>query len=317
MLISQVIGPRRSEIVSAPDPIPSSSQVVIDVLACGVCTSDRTPWREHGTPEAPVRLGHETVGRISAVGDPGGRWSVGEVVTGLGGDGFATKVALDADSILRVPAGFAPQHVIGEPLADLEEALSRSGIRPGDRVAVVGLGFMGLGLVQLAAARLPGLLVAVDPNPAARERALALGAHEAYHPDELPPEFASASGRREQRMDVVVEAAGVTSALVTSSTLVRPYGTVCIVGYHHTGDAPMDMELWYKGATIVNGFSPARPRTLRAMADGLAMIADGRFSYLPLITHTFDLADIDQAYELMEARPADFVKGVVLFPDHG
>lgn len=315
MLISQVIGPRRSEIVSAPDPIPTPSQVVIDVLACGVCTSDRTPWREQGTPDAPVRLGHETVGRISAVGDPHGRWSVGEVVTGLGGDGFATKVTLGADSILRVPAGFAPEHVIGEPLADLEEALSRTGIRPGDRVAVVGLGFMGLGLVQLAAARLPGLLVAVDPNPAARARALALGAHEAHRPDELPAAFTSATGDREQRMDVVIEAAGATSALATSSSLVRPYGTVCIVGYHHTGDAPMDMELWHKGTTIVNGFSPSRPRTLRAMADGLAMIADGRFSYRPLITHTFALEDVDQAYELMETRPSDFVKGVVVFPE--
>ncbi|MFJ4174666.1 zinc-binding dehydrogenase [Microbacterium sp. NPDC089696] len=317
MLISQVIGPRRSEIVTAPDPVPGASQVVIDVLACGVCTSDRTPWREHGSRATPVRLGHETVGRISSVGDAAGRWSVGEVVTGLGGDGFATRVALDADSILRVPAGFAPEHVIGEPLADLEEALSRSGIRPGDRVAVVGLGFMGLGLIQLAAARLPGLLVAVDPNPAARARALALGAHEAHHPDELPEEFVGASGRREQRMDVVVEAAGATPALATASALVRPYGTVCVVGYHHTGDAPMDMELWYKGATIVNGFSPQRPRTLRAMADGLAMIADGRFSYRPLVTHTFALEDVDRAYELMEERPSDFVKGVVVLPDRG
>ncbi|NJI21366.1 hypothetical protein HBJ00_22405, partial [Aeromonas veronii] len=100
-----------------------------------------------------------------------------------------------------------------------------------------------------------------------------------------------------------------------ASSLVRPYGTVCIVGYHHTGDAPMDMELWYKGVTVVNGFSPERPRTLRAMAAGLAMIADGRFSYRPLITHTFALEDVDRAYELMEERPAGFVKGVVVFPE--
>ena len=115
MLISQVVGPRTSEIIEAADPVPSPSQVVIDVLACGVCTSDRTPWREHGSPDSPVRLGHETVGRVSAIGDPQGRWRTGEIVTGLGGDGFASKVALEADSILRVPAGFAPEHVIGEP----------------------------------------------------------------------------------------------------------------------------------------------------------------------------------------------------------
>jgi threonine dehydrogenase-like Zn-dependent dehydrogenase len=235
----------------------------------------------------------------------------------LGGDGFASKVALDADSILRVPAGFEPEHVIGEPLADLEEALSRTSISPGSRVAVVGLGFMGLGLVQLAATRLPALLVAVDPNPAARARALSLGAHEAHHPDELPEAFISSSGQRELRMDVVVEAAGVTSALATASSLVRPYGTVCVVGYHHSGDAPMDMNLWYKGVTIVNGFSPSRPRTLKAMADGLAMVADGRFSYRPLITHTFSLDQVDEAFALMDERPEGFVKGVVTFPEQG
>lgn len=312
MFISQVVGPRRSEVIEMPDPDPKAHEVVIDVLACGVCTSDRAPWRGQGTPDSPIRLGHETVGRVSAVGDNSTRWRVGDIVTGLGGDGFATKVVLDADAILPVPAGLPVEHVIGEPLADLEEAISRSGIRPGDRVAVVGLGFMGLGLVQLAATRLPGLIVGVDPNPESRERALALGAHEAYDPAALPAEFTSGSAR-ELRMDVVIEAAGVTSALETSSSLVRPYGTVCVVGYHHSGTAPMDMELWYKGATIVNGFSPHRPRTMRAMADGLRLIAERRFTYAPLITHRFGLDGVDAAFELMESRPADFVKSVVLF----
>jgi len=311
MLISQVIGPRRSEIIEAPDPAPAAGEVVVDVLACGVCTSDRTPWQELATPGSPIRLGHETVGRVSAVGSHAGRWHEGDIVTGLGGDGFATKVALDADAILPVPTGLAPELVIGEPVADLEEAISRCGIRPGDSVAVVGLGFMGLGLVQLAAARLPGLIVGIDPRPAARERARRLGAHEVYDPSDLPPELTS-GGAREQRMNVVLEATGVTSALATSSLVVRPYGTVCVVGYHHSGTAPMDMELWYKGATIVNGFSPHRPRTMRAMGDALRMITDHRFSYEPLITHRFGLDGVDRAFELMEERPTGFVKGVIL-----
>jgi L-iditol 2-dehydrogenase len=313
VLVSQVVGPRRSEIVELDDPIPEAREVVVDVLASGVCTSDRTPWRELASAEKPIRLGHELVGRVSAVGAGGSAWRVGDVVTGLGGNGFATKAIMDADSILPVPAGFPVEHVIGEPLADLEEALSRTPVTRGSRVAIVGLGFMGLGLLQLTKSRIPGLVVAVDPNAAARARALDLGADEAYHPDELPTKYTEQLAGGEQRMDVVLEAAGVTSALEVSASLVRNYGTVCVVGYHHSGTAPMDMNLWYKGVTIVNGFSPVRARTVHAMADGLDLIARRQFSYAPLITHRFGLDGVDAAFELMESRADDFVKSVILF----
>ncbi|GAB3597744.1 alcohol dehydrogenase catalytic domain-containing protein [Microbacterium tumbae] len=311
MLVSQVVGPRRSTLVELADAVPGPRQVVLDILASGVCTSDRTAWSDHDPASAPTRLGHENVGRVSAVGSEAGRWQVGDVVTGLGGEGFATKAVFDADALVPLPAGIAPEHALGEPLAVLEEAISRAGIRPGDRVAVVGLGFMGLGLLQLAALRLPSLLVGIDPRPGNDALALRLGAHEVHRPDALPAEFTS-GGARELRFDVVIEAAGVTSALATSSQVVRPYGTVCVVGYHHSGDAPMDMELWYKGATVVNGFSPHRPRTLRAMRDGIRMIADRTFSYDALITHRFGLDEVDAAFELMHAHPAGFVKSVIV-----
>jgi threonine dehydrogenase-like Zn-dependent dehydrogenase len=314
VLVSQVVAPRRSEIVEMDDPLPGADEVVIDVLASGVCTSDRKPWRELATPESPIRLGHETVGRVSAVGSETSVWHLGDIVTGLGGNGFATKALMDADSILPVPTGLPFEHVIGEPIADLEEAISRTPLHVGDRVAIVGLGFMGLGLLQLARYRIPSLIVAVDPSPAARRRAIELGADEAFHPDELPAAYTGDGGRSgEQRMDVVLEAAGITSALEISSALVRNYGTVCVVGYHHSGTAPMDMSLWYKGATIVNGFSPVRKRTIKAMANGLDLIAHRQFSYAPLITHRFGLEGIDDAFELMESRADDFVKSVILF----
>lgn len=313
MLVSQVIGPRRSEIIELPDPTPGAAEVVIQVLASGVCTSDRTPWRELATPESPIRLGHEMVGRIVDVGRSASAWHVGDLVTGFGGNGFATRALMDADSILPVPTGLPLQHVIGEPLADLEEAVSRTSLGVGDRVAIVGLGFMGLGLVQLARHRIPSFILAIDPSPAARQRALDLGADAAYHPDELPAEYISESASGEQRMDVVLEAAGVTSALEVSASLVRPYGTVCVIGYHHSGTAPMDMNLWYKGATIVNGFSPLRRRTMAAMTAGLDLIESRQFSYAPLITHTFGLDGVDAAFELMESRSDDFVKSVILF----
>ena len=262
-------------------------------------------------------LGHEITGEVIAAGRDARGWSPGDLVTGLGGRGFASLAVLDADRVLPVPAGIDPALALGEPVADLAEALSRTGMAAGRRVAVVGLGFMGLGLVQLVRDQAPGLLVGVDPVPAARERALRLGADLAFAPDEVPAEFgraaATAPGRAEdRRVDIVLEATGVTAGLKTAAGLVRPYGTLCVVGYHHTGDAMMDMDLWYKGATIVNGFCPDQTRLMRAMRDALDLIATHRFSYAPLVTHRFGLDEVDQAFALMDARADTFVKAVLI-----
>jgi len=311
--ISQLIGPRTSAVVDAEDPVPGDDQVLVEVLACGVCTSDLGPWLAHEQTAPPVRLGHEVVGRVVATGRDAGRWSSGDLVTGLGGEGFATLAAMDADALLPVPVGIEPAHAIGEPVADLEEALSRTGIRAGDRVAVAGLGFMGLGLIQLAKRHAPGLLVGVDPNPARRQRALALGADLVFAPDELPEEYRAGTGKAaEARLDIVLEATGTTAGLKTAGSLVRPFGTLCVVGYHHTGDAMLDMDLWYKAVTVVNGFCPDRRRLMVAMREAMDLIAQRRFSYAPLVTHRFGLDDVDDAFRTMHESGPDFVKGVLV-----
>jgi L-iditol 2-dehydrogenase len=339
MKISQIIGPRTSQVVEVADPVPGNGQVLVKVVASGVCTSDLPVWRSGGGDRAPVLLGHEIVGEVVAGGRPSdGRpvngwprgWSPGDLVTGLGGQGFASLAVLDADRILPVPAGIDPALALGEPVADLAEALSRArsvavgtdgccaggalGALPaGTTVAVVGLGFMGLGLVQLVRDQAPGLLIGVDPLPAARSRALDLGADLVFAPDEVPAEFRGAVDRaHDRRVDIVLEATGVTPGLKTAGALVRPYGTLCVVGYHHAGDAMMDMDLWYKAVTIVNGFCPDQPRLMRAMREALDLIARHRFSYAPLVTHRFGLDGADQAFALMDARADGFVKAVLI-----
>lgn len=321
MLISRVVAARTSRIEEAPTPEPRPGQVLVEIVASGVCTSDLSPWLcGPGEGDDPIELGHEITGRVIAAGSASSRWREGELVTGLGGPGFATHALLEDDLLLSVPAGIEPAHAIGEPIATLEEAISRTPLAPGSRVAIVGLGFMGLGLLQLARALAPRTIIAVDPNPEARERAIALGATVALHPDEVAAFADSAGGAgasgagpagADPRADVVLEATGVTPGLATASLLVRPFGTLCVVGYHHAGTAPFDMDLWYKGATVVNGFCPDHPRVMRAMSDALGQVASRAFTFAPLVTHRFPLDGVDEAYELMAQREAGFVKAVV------
>jgi (R,R)-butanediol dehydrogenase/meso-butanediol dehydrogenase/diacetyl reductase len=314
MLISRVVAARTSRIEERPTPEPAPGQVLVEVVASGVCTSDLAPWlRGPGEGASPIELGHEISGRVVSTGSSASRWNVGELVTGLGGPGFASHALLQEDLVLPVPAGIEPAHAIGEPIATLEEAISRTPMTPGARVAVVGLGFMGLGLLQLTRSRAPRTIIAVDPNPEARERALALGASVALHPDEVAAFVAGEpeAGSPDPRADVVLEATGVTPGLATASPLVRPFGTLCVVGYHHAGTAPFDMELWYKGATVVNGFCPDHPRVMRAMEEALHQVATRAFTFAPLVTHRFGLDGVDEAYALMADRASGFVKAVI------
>src|SRR5882757_4081052 len=210
MRLSQLVGPRTSKVVSLPDPVPAADQVLVEVLACGVCTSDLSAWRGHDPSAPPMRLGHEIAGRVAAVGAQATRWAVGDLVTGLGGEGFADLAVMDANAILPIPTGISPAHALGEPVAVLAEALSRSPLATGLRVAVVGLGFMGLGLAQLVKRHAPALIIGVDPDPSRRQRALSLGLDAAFAPDELPADYLSHG-----RMDLVLEATGVTPGLAT------------------------------------------------------------------------------------------------------
>ncbi len=301
MRLSQLVGPRTSKVVTLPDPVPAADQVLVEVLACGVCTSDLSAWRGHDPSAAPMRLGHEIAGRVVAVGANATRWAVGDLVTGLGGEGFADLAVMDANAILPIPVGISPAHALGEPVAVLEEALSRSPSPTGLKVAVVGLGFMGLGLVQLVKRHAPARLIGVDPGPSRRQRALSLGLDDAIAPDALP----------DDRMDLVLEATGVTPGLATAGALVRPFGTLNVIGYHHAGEAKMDMDLWYKAVTVVNGFCPDRTRVIGAMVTALDLIAQRRFSYAPLVTHRYTLDQVDEAFTAMEAAGPDFVKGVL------
>jgi threonine dehydrogenase-like Zn-dependent dehydrogenase len=313
MQVSQVVGPRRSEVVRVDDPVPGADHVVVEVLACGVCTSDLGGWRGHEPTAAPARFGHEIAGRVVAVGRDAGRWTEGDLVTGLGGNGFATLAELDANALLPIPAGIDPAWALGEPVAVLEEALSRTSVAAGGRIGVVGLGFMGLGLVQLVRRHAPDLLVGVDPDPARRQRAHGLGADVVFAPDELPDEYRTTTTRAtDARLDLVLEATGNTGGLTTAGSLVRPFGQLCVLGYHHTGDAMLDLDLWYKGVTIVNGFCPDRTRVITAMRTALDLIATRRFSYAPLITHRFGLHEIDEAFRAMESGAPAFVKGVLV-----
>jgi threonine dehydrogenase-like Zn-dependent dehydrogenase len=312
MLVSQLTGPRTSALVDARDPEPRPGEVVVRVDASGICASELSDWIT-GPMGPPRRLGHEAVGTIRRVGEGISRWQEGALVTGLMSPAYAEYVTTNADHLLPVPAGVAPEHALGEPIACLVNAMRRTRLELGDKVAIVGLGYMGLGMLQLVALRGPSRLLAIDVRREALDLAWSLGADSAVLPDALDPADLGGDTDAARGSDVVFEASGTQAGLDLAGRLVRQHGILSIVGYHQGATRTVDMQSWnFKAIDVVNAHVRRDADRMAAMAAGLDLIESGKLDFGRLVTHRYPLSDIDRAFADLERKPVGFVKAVIL-----
>lgn len=315
MRVSQLIAPQRSEIIELPDPVPGPGEILVEVKACGVCASELHPWHD-GTWGLPTRFGHEPAGVVRAVGSGVRKVAPGDRVTGFFAPAQSDLALAEEWQVEQIPAGVPFEQALGEPLACLVNALRRSRIEVGDRVALIGLGFMGLGLLSLIRLRGPREIIAIDPRPEARERALSLGADRALAPDEVPDDllltkFADWDGPT--GCDVVVEGSGTQAGLTLAGRMVRAHGVLSAMGWHQGGPRSVDAEMWgWKAIDVVNAHMRRQADKVESLRIGLDLIAAGRFSLAPLVSHTFGLEHIDQAFQHMIEKPHGFVKAVIV-----
>jgi threonine dehydrogenase-like Zn-dependent dehydrogenase len=288
----------------------------VELVSSGVCATDLYSWL-HATPGANLRLGHEPAGIVRAVGVGLLNVTVGDRVTGRFGPAYADYVLAKTDEMIRVPDNVPLDLVLGEPLGCLVEAERRTGARLGDTIAVVGLGFMGLGMLSLLAKRGPSRLVAIDVRRDALDKAEELGATEAYTTDEVPANYRVTDFAKWEMaggFDVVVEASGTQAGLAMASDLVRAHGVLSILGFHQGQSRTVDIEMWnWKAINVVNAHVRRQSLLSDAIRAGLQLMAAGQFSFAPLVTHRFDLGSLDSALAALRDKPPGFVKAVIDF----
>lgn len=215
-------------------------------------------WSE-GPDIHPLELGHEPVGTVVATG-PGVDMPIGTWITGRIEPSYRQYAVANVADVVEVPDGLDPQVALGEPVGWVAEGLRRVPVHLADRVAIVGLGFMGLVMVELLANSATASVVAIDIRDDARAAALRCGADVSCHPRELPADhFVGTDEGSTGRCGfyVVVEATGTQSGLDLATALVRPHGVISILGYHQT-QRSVDLGTWnWKAIDVVH----ARPRS--------------------------------------------------------
>jgi 2-desacetyl-2-hydroxyethyl bacteriochlorophyllide A dehydrogenase len=319
------------------EPVPAGPEdAIVRVEASGVCGSDLHIYHGRVKIEPGFVLGHELVGTVLQAGEGVHRVSAGERVlscfhTACGtcfyclrgeyqhcrnGRTFGHGAALgnlpgaqaeqvlvpNANLTLRsVPDGLSDELALfaGDVMGTGYHAVASGGVRVGDRVTVLGLGPVGLCVVQAALAAGAASVLAVDTVPERLAMAGSFGATALHLQEDDVKELVRADSDG-HGADVVVDAVGDPRALELALSLARPGGTVVAVGvYAERAEVHMGLA-WIKGITLRTGLANVIGHVDRV----LAMMCAGTLDPSPLVTHHMSLDQAPEAYAMFDRREA-------------
>jgi (R,R)-butanediol dehydrogenase/meso-butanediol dehydrogenase/diacetyl reductase len=306
-----------------PDPRPGADEVVLKVCRCGICGSDlhMTVDPTFGLRGGEV-IGHEFAGEVVEIGREVADLRPGDLVAaaplrGCGrcgpcragepawcesameliGGGYAEYVALSGRQLRRLPADVSlADGALVEPLAVALHGVLRSGMKPGDRVLVVGAGAIGLAVAFWARRLGAAAVVAADLHDHQRDRAADLGAtgFVVSGPD-MARRTAEACGGAP---DIVFECVGKVGLIDHCIDLVRPRGTVCVLGLCTGADRLDSFRAISKEVSVVMSVF----FNMHEFATAIDTLDAGRFAPQKLVSDVVTLAAVPAAFEALRHR---------------
>lgn len=298
----------------------------------------------------PMRLGNMAVGVVTDIGHDVSRFAVGDRVFGH----FPIRETQTVDQARAdpLPAGLSPEAALCLDPVVMALAMRDGGIKLGDRVAVFGLGAIGLVAIQLA--RLAGAdqVIALDPLPNRRDLALSLGADIVLDPtagdgdaglairkllaDGAPPPEPEAETERiiggyaekltqtrQLGVDVAVETSGSITALQHAIRATRFGGTVCVVSFYGRDASGLLLgeEFHINELQVISVRAESLPMrdypawTLRRLvAVALDWLVEGRIRTEGIISPIVPFDESAEAYRTIDERPWESIKLGIRFP---
>jgi alcohol dehydrogenase len=323
-------GPGRKAWEEVPNPeITDEGDAIVRVDATTICGTDLHILKGD-VPEVRAGriLGHEAVGTVDEVGDnvrrlspgdrvlvscisgcgscqfcrearygqclEGGGWVLGHHIDGTQAE--YVRVPYADTSLYRIPDGVSDEAIL--MLADIlptgyEVGVLAGGVRPGDVVAVVGAGPVGLSAITTARLFSPSHIVAVDLSDGRLEAARAFGADVTVNDSREDPMAVIKNLTGRLGADVAIEAVGTPETFEMAVRLARPGGRIANIGVHgHPAMLHLE-EQWARDITITTGLVDASstPALMR-------LVTTGQLDAARFVTHRFEMNDFDKAYDV-------------------
>ncbi len=294
---------------------PAAREVRVRIEGCGVCASnlpvwEGKPWFEY--PLDPGAPGHEAWGRIDVIGEGVTGFAPGDRVAMLSSHAFAEYDFASTGELVQLPAALDESPFPAEPLGCAINIFKRALIRPGETVAIVGIGFLGTLLTQLAA-NAGARVLALSHRRSSLKLAEEFGAAATISIDDEQRAVQSVERLTHGRgCECVIEAAGTQESLDLASELTCERGRLVIAGYHQDGPRQVNMQLWnWRGLDIINAHERDPFVYVEGMREAIAAVQAGRMDPRPLYTHTFKLDELSHAFDTLENSPEGFIKALI------
>lgn len=312
------VSPKKCELQEVPMvKIEKPKQLIVKLKYCGVCMSEHYDWKTAGN----TTFGHEPIGVVYEVGTDVKKVKVGDRVSGLFA-GNAEYAIAEERNVFVIPDNVTDEEAVLEPLSCLVSAVSKVKIPVvGDKVAVVGCGYMGCGAISLLKKR-GAYVVAVDIRKECHEFAKRYGADEVYTPDELPKEYFMDMGDfndHSEKADpmklgfpLVMEWGETNESLDLAVNLTRTCGQLA-VGAYHTGEKRLiDMkQLNEKAIDCLSTHPREADLNIRACENALAMLHDDSWSFKIVPTKIYPITKFDTAHAELETKYGKYMKALV------
>ncbi|MEK4222312.1 zinc-binding dehydrogenase [Bacillus smithii] len=327
-LLKTKLGPGNLEVAEVEEPQVGKDQVKILVKYSGICGTDIHTFQGHYKVSAPVILGHEFSGEVVEVGKNVTEFQPGDRVTsettfyicgkckycqsgdynlcssrkGLGtqqNGSFTKYVIARKESVHRLP-----EHVdylsaaMTEPLACAHHAVSKSAIKKGDVVVVLGPGPIGLLTAQIAKTYGTTVVITGLSNDKIRlEKAKELGIDYAVNIQEEDINALVQSLTDGYGADIVLECTGAVPAVNMGLDLLKKKGQFVQVGIFKNPEIPIDSEKIIQKELTFIGSRSQKPSDWEP---SLALMNEKLVNAKALVTHQFDITQWDEAYKVIK-----------------
>ncbi|MBV7328023.1 zinc-binding dehydrogenase [Chloroflexi bacterium TSY] len=286
---------------------PNKGEIQIQGGACGICSWDIATAKLGNKMSPPAPPGHEGVGYVTKVGSDVTGFREGDRVAG---GGFATVRNIPVERAYSIPeSDLADEYWIVEPVSCAVTGLDHCRIQAGQRIVMIGCGFMGLLILQgLLHAPLDDLIV-IDINQKRLNLASKFGVSEYYNVAEMDSEEL-AEMLKAREIDVVVDTSGSQSGLDLATDIVRRGGLINLFGWLKGQQATFDPTKWHTGGfTVVNSAPASRLRDPFPAA--IRLLHKGLIDLRPLVTHVTTLDEYPKLMQNILDGNESYIKGVV------
>jgi L-iditol 2-dehydrogenase len=323
-------------IEDVPRPTPGPREMLVKIIACGICGSDIVEWYRH--PRAPLVLGHEIGGEVVEAGElikkykPGdrvfvapkvpcmkcfycnkGHYPICSNVKDRMPGGFAEFIIVP-ESLVELGTYLLPDNIsyeqstFIEPVACALRAQKLAGLQKDQTILVMGCGISGLIHIKLAKIK-NCKIIAVDINNKRLEFAAQIGADVLVNAAENIQEHLTAENKK--KADVVILSTSALSAIEQAWTCVDKGGAVvffAVPGPNEKVLIPIN-ELWTKEIRILTSYY-CGPSDI---TEAINLIETGTIIVNDMITHKLPLHDILKGFQLV--KDADTSIKVIITPN--